>query len=93
MQGRFTSAAAVACGLLAVSPVSAAPTLTYDSAVLSGAPGNTVLIGATLSLAPTDTPISTDQYGGGLSVSGALTAPAGWVDGSVASAAALVFLA
>ena len=68
MQGRLVSAAAVACVLLAVSPVSAAPTLTYDLAVLSGAPGSTVLIGATLSLAPTDTPISTDQYGGGLSI-------------------------
>jgi PEP-CTERM motif len=68
MQGRFVSAAAAACVLLAVSPVSAAPTLTYDSAILSGAPGSTVLIGATLNLAPTDTPISTDQFGSGLSI-------------------------
>ena len=59
MQGRVIRAAAVVYVVLKAAGVSAAPTLTYNSPILAATPGSTVLIGATLSLAPTDDPIHT----------------------------------
>ena len=59
MQGRVIRVAAVVYVVLKAAGVSAAPTLTYDSPILAATPGSTVLIGATLSLAPTDNPIHT----------------------------------
>ena len=65
MQGRGIRAAAVVYVALKAAGVSAAPTLTYNSPIVAATPGSTVLIGAILSLAPTDNPIHT---GSGLSL-------------------------
>jgi hypothetical protein len=64
VQSRITwTAAAAALLLLQPLGVSAAPILTYDSPVLFENPGDTLRIGATLTLAQTDNPIVTDQDG------------------------------
>ena len=65
--------AALAVVLLA-GHAQATPTLVYDDPVLHAMPGDTLHIGATLSLGPDDNPISTDasgvhavDFGGGVS--------------------------